>query len=459
MDEKSRKIRVKSFVRIKPFITRLKIDETTVLVSNDTGNQLEFTVDNVFGPFSTTQDIFKEIMKNEEGQNNLSIIAYGQTGSGKTFTITGDENQLGIVQMVLKNILKKNTVKISFIEIYNEKIIDLVDCKEKILREANGKVFISQLIQNSVSSIDGFESMYKMMIKNRKTGETKLNIKSSRSHLIIRIEMENRVINIVDLAGSEDNRRTGNTGERLKESSNINASLFALNKVVTSIVNNEKRIPYRDSKLTRLLQESLEGECFIIATIVDNPVDMSDTINTLNFASKSRKILHMKKIEMAKSTNIDENVSKKMDSSSSSIKNSFLDKRIEMTPITKQKSFECFIAKAVEYENKSDFKAAIDTYKVIDSFAPSQTISDKIDELSKKRKKTIHKFTCDQFLKILNSGSFIEIKKISKIGDKRAQMIVDFISGGNIFDSVEDLKLIFSEKIYKGIIECLFDTV
>lgn len=437
---------------------------SAILLPNTNGNYLEFKFDNVFGPHSTTRDIFKEITKNIETKENLSIIAYGQTGSGKTFTITGDDRFPGLVQMVLEKLLEQFSVRISFIEIYNEKIIDLVDCKEKTLREANGKTFVAQCIQNQVSSIKDFESVYKTVIKNRKTGETKLNIQSSRSHLIIRVETDNRVINIVDLAGSENNRKTGNTGERLKESSNINASLFVLNKVVNSIVNNEKRIPYRDSKLTRLLQESLEGECFIIATVVDGPSDNSDTVNTLNFAGKSRKILNTKKNELIKEVKVSENkkntrISKKINTSSSSASNSFLDKRIQMTPVTKQKSFECFIAKAVEYERNLDFKNAIDTYKAINSFAPSEAISDKIDELSRKRKKAVIKFTHSEFLKILNSGSFIEIKKISGIGDKRAQVIVDFIVGGNVFDSVDDLKLLFSEKVYKNVTECLLDIV
>ncbi|XP_077301440.1 kinesin-like protein KIF22-A, partial [Arctopsyche grandis] len=160
--------------------------------------------------------------------------------------------------MILTFLFQDQEIQISFIEVYNEKVYDAIDSKEKNLRENKETFYIPDLTK---------------------------------------IETKKLIINLVDLAGSENNKKTGNIGERMKESKNINTSLFVLNKVVNAIVNKEMRIPYRDSKLTRLLKESLSGicKCFIIATVINEVNDGGLTINTLNFASKSRKILTIEK--------------------------------------------------------------------------------------------------------------------------------------------------------------------
>lgn len=550
----NKEIPVKSFVRVKAHSNDFEIEENTIKIYNVSNSHSVFYFDKVFGPHSTTENIFAELEHAFELplEHNITILAYGQTGSGKTYTMKGTEESPGLVQQILQKLLLKQQVQISFIEIYNEKILDLCDSTEKNLRESNGIVFLQDLTTKTIQDIEEFSRINDVIIKNRKTAETNLNKCSSRSHLIVRIEVDGKVINLVDLAGSENNRKTGNQGNRMIESSSINKSLFVLNKVVNAIVNKEPRIPYRDSKLTRLLQESIGGSglCYIIATVIDQIDENGEALNTLSFASKSKKIVNhkavkpherimhsvfdrlhankkvedLKKMELDKSKRNEElvvnrhirriQVSKKSQEaekgfigvtdnhkfeaqaeleakkilnqnkilpeyesiqneevkifesrkarkskksirfdSSSSFRGLISAQNIEMTPITKKKSTECFAAKAREFESVNDYKSALETYKTLFKFAPSEALAEKIKALQKINKKAIQKFSCAKILGILNSGSFIDIKKLSGIGDKRAQMIVDFISGGNFFECLDDLKLLFNEKVVKNILE------
>jgi len=546
---------VKSFVRVKAHSSDFEIEENTIKICNVSNSHSVFYFDKVFGPHSTTENIFAELEQAFELplEHNITILAYGQTGSGKTYTMKGTEESPGLVLQILQKLLLKQQVQISFIEIYNEKILDLCDSAEKNLRECNGTVFLQDLTTKTIQDIEEFSRLNDVIVRNRKTAETNLNKCSSRSHLIVRIDVDGKVINLVDLAGSENNRKTGNQGSRMVESSNINKSLFVLNKVVNVIVNKESRIPYRDSKLTRLLQESIGGSglCYIIATVIDQIDENGEALNTLSFASKSKKIVNHKsvrshekrmhsvfdrlhankKIEDLKKTELDKSkrneelvvnrhvrrlqVCKKSHEdekdfigvadnpklemqaesgvnkiinqnkivpesesvqnkgiktletrksrkskkpirfdSSSSFRGLISTQNIEMTPITKKKSTECFAAKAREFESVNDYKSALETYKTIFKFAPSEALADKIKALQKITKKAIQKFSSAKILGILNSGSFIDIKKLNGIGDKRAQMIVDFISGGNFFECLDDLKLLFNEKVVKNILEC-----
>lgn len=509
---------VKSFVRIKPKDKILRIHNNTVEVLNKNNKVFSFEFDRVFSPQATTNDIFKELSPYllTEDSRNLTILAYGQTGSGKTYTISGTKTnqgiEMGLIHQIIDLLLKTQEIKISFIEVYNEKVIDAIDSKEKIVREINGRFFIQDLVKQSLNSMSEFQEIWDIFIKNRRVSETNLNMHSSRSHSIARIETFSNLINLVDLAGSENNKKTGNTGERMKESQNINTSLFVLNKVVNSIIKKEIRIPYRDSKLTRLLKESLSGEdkCFIIATVIDELDEAGLTTNTLSFASKSRQILTIEKPvteidfvrpfskiqkkdlsiqnKEAKELNADPLIKKcnlehsneqqtsnsnfdlefqnieirkviknrkkdKSLNSSSIIKGQMISNQIEMTPITKQKSKECFLNKAIEYEKTENYKMAIDTYKTVYKISQSKDIENKIVELTKLRKSSTKKISETAALYALNSGSFIEIKKLNGIGDKRAKIIVDFINGGNSFEVLEDLKMLFNQKIVQKIFD------
>jgi kinesin family protein 22 len=156
-------------------------------------------------------------------------------------------------------------VKTSYFEIYNEKVTDLIELKEdlKVCEDANKKTAILGLSETVIKSFEDFKKLYEDRSKNRTTASTNLNARSSRSHAVLRVSIElmrnekkyNGRLHLVDLAGSEDNRKTGNTGQRMVESSNINLSLFTLQRVVNALNEGQGVIPYRDSKLTRILKD------------------------------------------------------------------------------------------------------------------------------------------------------------------------------------------------------------
>jgi len=231
---------------------------------------------------------------------NCSVFAYGQTGSGKTYTIQGTDSNPGLVQCSLSCLHNNyDELKLSFIEIYNENMIDLFDPEKQIsIREDPVKgVVVDALTVFSSESLTESLEFYRKGISNRKTAATQMNLNSSRSHSIFTIELETKNKSIikrsklcfVDLAGSE--KIVDKENDRIKETCNINKSLLCLGKIVHKLSSNDKwHISYRDSKLTFLLKDSLGGNSVlaIIGTInLDYP---SDSINTLNFLNRSKLI-------------------------------------------------------------------------------------------------------------------------------------------------------------------------
>ena len=197
----------------------------------------------------------------------------------------------------------KYIFKISYLEIYKENMIDLLYPKEKVqLSDVNGVLDLKNLRKLIISSP---EEAIKYIIDGnhfRHTGSTLMNNESSRSHAIISIYIENNLIkenkvkksvfHIIDLAGSERQKKTGTCGDRVKEAGAINKSLLNLSIVIQKIINNQKPIPYRDSKLTHILRDSLGGNAktSIIATISQLECNLEETISTLNFAQNAKKI-------------------------------------------------------------------------------------------------------------------------------------------------------------------------
>lgn len=192
-------------------------------------------------------------------------------------------------------------VKISYLEIYKEKVYDLLAATMQdisIREDAHRNIVVPDLIAASVVTLADFEALWQRGVNNRRTAATRLNAHSSRSHACLTIYLPvagsktMAKLHLIDLAGSEDNRRTANCGERLLESGAINRSLFVLGQVVDALNAGASRIPYRDSKLTRLLQDSLGGRAYalIIANVAPGDSFIAETVSTLNFAAKARKI-------------------------------------------------------------------------------------------------------------------------------------------------------------------------
>lgn len=473
-------IPIKSFIRIRSKGKSFMHTTNTIKIISEHNKEAEYVFDKIFSSSTTQQILFKNMIdlinKFREGFN-CTIFCYGNTGAGKTHTMVGTETDPGLVFNIVKYLLEYDQINISFIEIYNEKIFDLFEPKELFLREFENKIVISSLKTFSIKSFEEFKKVFSAGNINRKTAETNLNKTSSRSHSILQISLNGAKLYLIDLAGSENNKKTGNKGLRMTESSNINKSLFVLGNVVNAILNKNIRIPYRDSKLTRLLQDSLGGSslCYIIANIIDEWGFLDETISTLKFAAKSRKIVNIgsamtsivkhssfkpnkrltNNLALTDKTNTPKKKKKKEDSTFI-LKSSMYDKsEILLTPNTQEKSYKAFLKRAQDYENEGNYKKALDDYKTLKKIRDNEDIQKKIDQINiklKNKKGTKSKITKRDVLDILNSGNFIQIKKLSGVGDKRAQSIVDFINGGNFFETLEDLKLLFSDKIISSIL-------
>ena len=252
---------------------------------------------------------------------DVTIFAYGSTGTGKTHTMRGGKSlaDRGMIPRLLSSIYRQGRkiekesdgdtaveVSMSYYEIYNDRIHDLFEGPEKRtttglpLRECGGgKTVVVGLTEVPCRSIKEFEGLYDVANANRSTSATKLNAHSSRSHAILCVKVtmagptETRVscVSAIDLAGSEDNRRTGNDKERMVESASINKSLFVLAQCVEAISKKQQRIPYRESKMTRILSLG-QNNGFTVMILNLAPVRSYhlDTLSSLNFANRTKRI-------------------------------------------------------------------------------------------------------------------------------------------------------------------------
>ncbi|CAA6661746.1 unnamed protein product [Spirodela intermedia] len=226
--------------------------------------------------------------------SNATVFAYGATGSGKTYTMQGTDRQPGLIPLSMSRILSScessgSSIEIAYYEVYLDRCYDLLEPKAKevmVLEDKDGQVQMKGLSRVTVRSMPEFSQIFASGVQRRKIAHTGLNDVSSRSHGVLSIIVSSGgavgKLNLIDLAGNEDNRRTGNEGIRLLESAKINQSLFALSNVIYALNNNEPRIPYRESKLTRILQDSLGGRA--------NPMSYHEAVHTVSLAARSRHI-------------------------------------------------------------------------------------------------------------------------------------------------------------------------
>ncbi|KAM3624993.1 uncharacterized protein V6R79_005262 [Siganus canaliculatus] len=264
---------------------------------------------------------------------NATVFAYGQTGAGKTYTI-GEANicsfrdeEQGIIPRAVADVFKlldENdltdfSVRVSYLEVYKEEFKDLLEVetasKDIHIREDKGNIVLCGVKECEVEGLDEVLSLLESGNTARHTGATQMNPNSSRSHTIFTLYMDQRrgssrlygsatssgpqmlssKFHFVDLAGSERILRTGNTGERLKESIQINSGLLALGNVIGALGDPKRKgshIPYRDSKITRILKDSLGGnsKTLMIACISPSSSDFDESLNTLNYATRARNI-------------------------------------------------------------------------------------------------------------------------------------------------------------------------
>ncbi|XP_017157755.1 kinesin-like protein KIF13B isoform X4 [Poecilia reticulata] len=260
---------------------------------------------------------------------NACIFAYGQTGSGKSYTMMGSAEQPGLIPRLCSSLFSRTvqearegetfTVEVSYMEIYNEKVRDLLDPKgsRQALRVREHNVFgpyVDGLSRLAVASYKDIESLMSEGNKSRTVAATNMNEESSRSHAVFNIILTHTLmdlqsgtsgekvskLSLVDLAGSERAAKTGAAGERLKEGSNINKSLSTLGLVISALAdhgagkNKSKFVPYRDSVLTWLLKDSLGGNSrtAMVATISPAADNYDETLSTLRYADRAKSIVN-----------------------------------------------------------------------------------------------------------------------------------------------------------------------
>jgi len=291
-----------------------------------------FTFDMVFDDTTEQQNFYDgtatRIVNSCIDGYNGTVFAYGQTGTGKTFSMEGGKGKelRGVIPRAFEQIFAhiqcsegvEFLVRASFIEIYNEDVFDLLSGKERkkleLKEDPDNGVYVKDLSWFVVKDIEQCDTILQEGKSCRQVGATDMNADSSRSHCIFTLKIETSEVreetgeahikvgklNMVDLAGSERQGKTGATGERLKEATKINLSLSALGNVISALTSKKRsgHIPYRDSKLTRLLQDSLGGNTKTVMIAAIGPADYNfdETISTLRFANRAKSIKNKPKI-------------------------------------------------------------------------------------------------------------------------------------------------------------------
>ncbi|KAK4757215.1 hypothetical protein SAY87_007342 [Trapa incisa] len=288
------------------------------IVRNEYNPATAYAFDKVFGPHTASHEVYevaaKPVVKAAMDGVNGTVFAYGVTSSGKTHTMHGDHNSPGIIPLAIKDVFsiiqdtpgREFLLRVSYIEIYNEVINDLLDPTGQNLRvreDAQG-TYVEGIKEEVVLSPGHALSFISAGEEHRHVGSNNFNLFSSRSHTIFTLMIESSArgdeydgvvfsqLNLIDLAGSESSK-TETTGLRRKEGSYINKSLLTLGTVIGKLSEGKaSHVPYRDSKLTRLLQSSLSGHGHVslICTITPASSNMEETHNTLKFASRAKRV-------------------------------------------------------------------------------------------------------------------------------------------------------------------------
>ncbi|TBU52461.1 kinesin-domain-containing protein [Dichomitus squalens] len=322
--------RVKIAARLRPAIPGEIHDNAIRVLHSDAGPYID--VDNPRDPSQTFKYPFSSCYDQSSSQDQIfdrdvkplievvfsgvtaTVFAYGVTSSGKTHTMQGNTQHPGIIPRAVEEIFRRAastglhaSIAASYMEIYKDEVYDLLVDRETAaklpVRENEvGQVFVANLSMLPLDSLQDFHKIFLRANKQRSVSSTNLNSVSSRSHAILTIHVNvidpvaNMTLagklNLVDLAGSENNKLTGNDATRMAESAAINKSLSVLGQVVHALNQGASRIPYRNSKLTRILQDALGGSSIglLICNLAPGTRFRQDTLNTLNFAVRTKNI-------------------------------------------------------------------------------------------------------------------------------------------------------------------------
>ncbi|KAK9116003.1 hypothetical protein Sjap_014950 [Stephania japonica] len=278
-----------------------------------------FTFDAAFPDSTTQQEVYSkttaELVEGVLQGRNGSVFCYGATGAGKTYTMLGTVENPGVMVLAIKDLFTmmrqrsydgNHAVHLSYLEVYNETVRDLLSPgRPLVLREDKQGIVAAGLTQYRAYSTDEVMSLLQQGNRNRTTEPTRVNETSSRSHAILQVVAEYQVrdsamsvvirvgkLSLIDLAGSERALATDQRTLRSIEGANINRSLLALSSCINALVEGKKHIPYRNSKLTQLLKDSLGGTCntVMIANISPSNLSFGETQNTLHWADRAKQI-------------------------------------------------------------------------------------------------------------------------------------------------------------------------
>ena len=284
----------------------------------------EYFFDGIFHPSATQEDVFhdsRDLIQSSIDGYNVCLFAYGQTGSGKTYTIFGTPESPGLTPRGIKELfrlLHRNAEKLRFcvrctmLELYQDSFRDLLlskspspearATKKLEIRKENNMVHVQGATMVDVRSLEDCMAVFEEGQGHRRVASTRLNIASSRSHLIMSLVIETTdlqtqvhtrgKLSFVDLAGSERNKKSGSAGEQLKEAQAINKSLSALGDVISSLARGDPHIPYRNHRLTMLMSDSLGGNAKTLMFVNVSPTDanLNETQNSLQYATRVRTI-------------------------------------------------------------------------------------------------------------------------------------------------------------------------
>ncbi|XP_078171566.1 ATP binding microtubule motor family protein [Carex rostrata] len=356
-------------------------------VFKDEKEDIRFCFDKVFYSESEQLDVYEflalPIVEDVMNGLNGTILTYGQTGAGKTYSmegpsvLDGDEQKKGLLQRVIDELFgflkspmdnKKITIKMSMVEIYMEKVRDLFDLSKDNLQIKESKtqgIFISGATEIPIMNTSEALRCLSRGIANRAVGETQMNLSSSRSHclyiFIVQNESEERLRSgkfvLVDLAGSEKVEKTGAEGRVLEEAKTINKSLSALGNVINALTSGKtNHVPYRDSKLTRFLQDALGGNSrtALLCCCSPSPLNASESLSTLRFGTRLKLIKSVQRSFAAD----DESTSSKQTTSDS---------------IFQQDSYDRIVSKLKENLKEEDVDLLEKLFIMEGIFSPPQT--------------------------------------------------------------------------------------
>lgn len=295
---------IRVLCRIRPSTSRLNIrhNDTNIFI-----NDKSFTMNHIFGQESSQKEVFHEIKPEIEcifEGYNVCIFAYGQTGSGKTYTMEGSDSDRGLIFRSFDEIERMSRemaeagnnirFKIKYIEIYNEVIKDLINSGIVTIIHDQNSIRMKNCHEVVTSDISEARDVIRNAMEKRSTGATQANATSSRSHAVFILKIFSEKENekrqgslcLIDLAGSERLSKSKAENERLKETQFINKSLSALGNVISAIKRQDKHVPFRDSKLTHLMQEYLSENSRTSMIVNIDPDNLDETVCSLRFACK-----------------------------------------------------------------------------------------------------------------------------------------------------------------------------